>query len=255
MAARNGATGGRQNYYSVSYGKLSTKVKEAPEDYTEILETELKERTMKCENIDLRRKFVRKSTGDYPIVEFYDAISGTIQSIEKDEYSKGTSLKITITDEDGETSVIQSKFYSKYTENALNRLLSLRKMGVLTFSPYSMPDTYTPEGGDMIKYYNSGISIKMDGEKVTPFYTGATIGDMPPTERVQDAEGKTVTSRVKRVSFLFEEVQKLVIPKVVAAPIAATAQSANSNSSATPINNDPSGKVISPVEADDDLPF
>lgn len=243
MAARTGHAGGRQNYYSVSYGKLSTKVKEAPEGFTEIAEAELKSKTMACENIDLRNKFVRKEKGDYPIVRFYDAISGSIQGIEKDEYAQGISLKVSIIDEDDDNSVIQSKFYSKYTENLLNRLLALTTIGELTFSPYSMPDTYTPEGQKEIKYYNSGISVKMGGEKIKPFYTGETVKDMPETERMKNAEGKMVTSRVARVDFLFEKVQKLVIPKLVANTVATQPAIATPTSESTS------------EEVQDDLPF
>ena len=59
MAANTGSTNsGRRNYYNVSYGKISTKMKEAPQDFTEIAEADLKAKVQNVEQVDLRKKYV-----------------------------------------------------------------------------------------------------------------------------------------------------------------------------------------------------
>ena len=58
---------------------------------------------------------------------------------------------------------------------------------------------------------------------------------MPPTERIQDQEGKMATSRVKRINFLFDEFSKIY---------------ANLESAPQPIGED-----IPAHSEEDDLPF
>lgn len=207
MAASNTNGNGKKNYYNVSYGKLATRVKEVPENFTEIKENELKSMTQKVENIDLRNKFLVK-TGDFPNVIFYDRLDGQIQSIQKNEFDKGTSLQIEVLDKDGETSYVQCKFYSKYTENILNRLCNIKSLSLdLSFTPYSIPATFKVGDTD-INMYNQGLSIRAGGDKVDVKYNKENPGKMPDTERVLNAEGKEQTSRVKRINFLFDEVSK-----------------------------------------------
>lgn len=65
MAAKNNNGNGRRNFYTISYGKLSTRVKEISEELTPITETDLKSATTNVENLDLRNRYVEK-TGDFP---------------------------------------------------------------------------------------------------------------------------------------------------------------------------------------------
>lgn len=205
MAASNTNGNGRKNYYNVSYGKLSTKVKEIPENHTEIKEDALKSMTQKVENIDLRNKYVEK-TGDFPYVVFYDRLEGNIQSITRNDFDKGSTLQLEVLDKDGETSYLQCKFYSKYTENILNRLANIGSLkDELVFTPYSIPADFEIEG-TRINMYNQGVSIRSEGEKVEVKYNKDNPGKMPDTERVTNSEGKEQTSRVKRINFLFDEV-------------------------------------------------
>lgn len=203
MAATNYSGNGRRNFYNVSYGKLSTRTKEVGEDLTEIKEDELKSLTKKVENIDLRGRYQVK-TGDYPYSVYYDTIEGTIQDIRREEYTGGISLHVDLLDSDEELSTVQIKFYSKYTENLLNRLINVANLGNnLTFTPYAIPAEFEIEG-KTVKVYNQGVSVREDGVKVENKYRA---GDekLPPTEQIQTAEGKSQTSRVKRINFLFDE--------------------------------------------------
>ena len=139
MAASTGSTStGRKNYYNVSYGKISTKQKNFPEDFTEIAEADLKSKVQEVVQVDLRKKYVNKGTGEYPYNVFYDSLVGVIQSQEKHENDNGTNLNLTVLDSDGDTSILQVKFYSKYTENLLNRLLNTDTTQQFTFFPYAI---------------------------------------------------------------------------------------------------------------------
>lgn len=205
MAATNQSGSGKKNYYNVSYGKLSNRTKDIPEGYTEMAEADLKSMTQKVQNIDLRNKYVEKS-GEYPYAVFYDMIEGQIVSISKNEFDKGTSLQLEIVDSDGDDSIIQCKFYSKYTENILNRFCNMKNITEqMTFTPYAIPSEFEIEG-NTINMYNQGVSLKLKGVKVESKYAKETLGDMPGTERVMNSEGKEQTSRVKRINFLFDEV-------------------------------------------------
>lgn len=210
MAASNSTGGtGRKNFYRVSYGKLSTRLKEAPEGYTELLESSLKSSTQNVEQLDLRNKFVKKD-GDFPMQVFYDTLEGQVTSVEKDEYDKGVSLVVKVEDSDGDESVLQMDFYNKYAENLLNRLLSVKDTSSdLVFTPYAIPNESDIDG-KKIKYYNQGVSLKENGQKVEMTYK-AEDKELPKTERIKNAKGVAETSRVARVDFLFDKVsQKFV---------------------------------------------
>mgnify|MGYP000874612706 CR=1 FL=1 len=209
MAANTGSTNnGKRNYYNVSYGKISTKQKEVPQDFTEIVESDLKSKVQAVEQVDLRKKYVNKATGDYPFTVFYDSLTGVIQSQEKHENDNGTNLNLTILDTDGDTSILQVKFYSKYTENLLNRLLNVDTTKEFTFMPYAIPNEFEING-KKIKAYTQGVSVKTDGEKVEPKFNkdnNYTVGDLslPETEQIK-VQGKETTSRDKRLDFLYEQ--------------------------------------------------
>lgn len=212
MAASTNQTGtGRRNFYNVSYGKISTKQKEVPEGYTEIAEATLKASIAAVEQVDLRKKFVNKGTGDYPNVVFYDSIEGVITAQEKFENDNGTNLNLTILDTDGDTSLLQMKFYSKYTENLLNRLLNTDTSKQFVFMPYQIPNTAEIEGSNKT-FYTQGVSLKSVGQKIEGKYTkdnNYTVDgkSLPPTEQIK-VQGKPQTSRDKRLDFLYDEFTK-----------------------------------------------
>ena len=212
MAANTGSTNsGRRNYYNVSYGKISTKQKEVPQDFTEIAEADLKSKVQAVEQVDLRKKYVNKATGDYPFAVFYDSLTGVIQAQEKHENDNGTNLNLTILDNDGDTSLLQIKFYSKYTENLLNRLLNTDTTKEFTFFPYAIPNEFEING-KKIKAYTQGISLKTEDKKVEPKFNkdnkytvnGVTL---PETKQIK-VQGKETTSRDERLDFLYEEFVK-----------------------------------------------
>ena len=203
MAANTGSTNsGRRNYYNVSYGKISTKMKEVPQDFTEIAEADLKAKVQNVEQVDLRKKYVDKGTGDYPYNVFFDSITGVIQAQEKHENDNGTNINLTILDTDGDTSILQVKFYSKYAENLLNRLLNTDTTKELTFFPYAIPSEAEIEGSKR-KFYNQGISVKAEGNKIEPKFKSDNK-DLPPTAQVK-VSGKVTTSRDARLDFLYEQ--------------------------------------------------
>lgn len=240
MAANTGSEStGRKNYYGVAYGKLSTSVKDIPSDYTEITEADLKSKTQAVEQIDLRKKYLNKGSGDYPYKIFFDSITGTIQSQEKFENDKGVSLNLTVLDTDGDTSIIQVKFYSKYNENLLNRLLNADTSKELTFFPYAIPNTADFDGSKK-SFYTQGISLKSGGIKVEPKYQDKSKdanSPLPNTEQVK-IQGKPSTSRDNRLDFLYEEFSKNFKPNVP---------------SEKPVQNTVKQEV--PVTEPDDLPF
>lgn len=217
MAAKNSNGTGRRNFYSISYGKLSTRVKELPEGVEKIGEEELKASTQKVENIDLRNKYVEK-TGDFPYVIFYDTIEGQIQSVAKNEFDQGVSLQLEVLDSDDELSTVQVRFYSKYTENILNRLAKLDSTSsTILFTPYAIPSEFETPDKKMVKLYNQGVSLKVSGEKIEVKYKGDDK-NLPKTVQLKNAQGKTETSRVDRIDFLFDEVAKKFANVEKAAP-------------------------------------
>lgn len=212
MAASNAEnTGsGRKNYYNFSYGKLSSKQKEIPLGFEEIKETDLKSKMDKVEQIDLRSKYVNKGTGERPYTVFNDNITGTIVGFDKVKTDKGTNFVLEIIDTDGDASTLQCKFYGKYTENLLGRLVLAQPTNSVYFFPYAIPSTSKDDSGKEFSFYNQGVSIQVGGKKIGQKYNkdnSYTVDGkaLPLTERVQNAEGEMVTSRVKRIDFLYNE--------------------------------------------------
>lgn len=208
MAANSGATTStsRTNYYSVAYGKLSNRVKNIPEGYTEYIEADLKNKIQNVEQIDLRNRYLDKAKGDYPYQIFYDSLTGVITDQSKTENEHGTFLNITVNDTDGDNSIIQLNFYSKYAENLLNRLLAAKQGEETTFFPYAIPNVAEIDGQNK-SFYTQGISVKQNGQKVEPKFKNDDK-ELPPTEQVK-VKGKTQTSRDNRVDFLYEEFLKV----------------------------------------------
>jgi hypothetical protein len=255
MAASNSEnTGsGRKNYYNFSYGKLSSKQKEIPNGFDEIKETDLKSKMDKVEQIDLRNKFINKGTGERPYVVFNDNITGTIQTFEQVKGDKGTNFVLGIVDTDGDTSNLQCKLYGKYTENLLNRLVLTSPNDSVYFFPYAIPAEMKDDQGKDFKFYNQGVSVQVSGKKILPKYNkdnNYTINGitLPPTERVENAEGEMVTSRVKRINFLWAE---FISKFGNIAPVSAT----KTENKATPtMAFEPAENVKKEVEMDS-LPF
>lgn len=208
MAANNGGSDstGRKNYYNISYGMLSTNAKDAPDGYEEISLADIKSRRQKNENVDLRRRYYDTKNGkDYPLRVFYTDIDGIIESVEKNNYDKGVSLKVVLHDEDGDESILQTDFYGKVCADFLNRLLNVNPEHQLSFRPYSIPAS-AEINGSTINYYNSGVSIKDNGVKTERNFTGENSG-LPKTEQVTNAKGMQETSRVEQINFLWEKVE------------------------------------------------
>lgn len=212
MAASNAENSGsgKKNYYNFSYGKLSSKQKEIPVGFEEIKETDLKSKMDKVEPIDLRNKYVNKGTGERPYSVFNDNITGRIVGFDKVKTDKGTNFVLEIIDTDGDASTLQCKYYGKYTENLLGRLILTSPNDSVYFFPYAIPSDSKDDQGKEFKFYNQGVSIQVGGKKIGQKYNKDNSykvngKELPLTERVQNAEGEMVTSRVKRVDFLYEE--------------------------------------------------
>lgn len=256
MAANTGSDStGRKNYYGVAYGKLSTSVKDIPEGYSEITEADLKSKTQAVEQIDLRKKYLNKGKGDYPYKVFYDSLTGVILEQEKFQNDNGTNLNLTVLDKDGDTSIIQVKFYSKYNENLLNRLLNADTTKEFTFFPYAIPNTADFGEGNK-SFYTQGVSLKVAGTKVEPKYADKSKdanSPLPNTDQVK-VQGKMTTSRDNRLDFLYGEFVKHFKPSTsIPAPKAET-KSANTLPPQTPAQAfPPAGKLN--TEEPDDLPF
>lgn len=235
-AEQSSVTTVRKIYYPIAYGMLSTREKQPLEGAEEISLEDLKAKTLAVENIDLRNKYVKKD-GEYSYQNFYSTITGNIMSIEKDKYDKGTNLKVTIQDKDGDQSILQTPFYGKVSTDLLNRLASFESFNsTIVFAPYSIPSEFEVEG-KKVKFYQSGVSLKVDGTKIA---RGFKKDDgLPGSERVQDAQGNDVTSRVKQVNWLWEKVEKITIPS--------GEQEAPKVKQETPVTNS--------VSDDNDLPF
>lgn len=242
-----GSSTGRKNYYSISYGKLTTKIKEVPENHTELVEAELKERIQKVEQIDFRNKYVNKGKGDYPYQVFYDSLTGVISAQEKVENDHGVFLNLTVEDTDGDTSIIQMNFYSKYAENILNRLLNVEQGKEMRFFPYALPQTAEIDGVNK-SFYTQGVSLKVGETKIEPKYKNDDP-KLPPTEVVK-VKGKATTSRDNRVDFLYEEFTKVFQP---GEPTTVTTQASVKQESAVP--QDTAKSDIAQPVANQQLPF
>lgn len=242
MAANSSSESTRRNYYGVAYGKLTTSVKDIPEGYTEITEADLKSKTQAVEQIDLRKKYLNKGKGDYPYKVFYDSLTGIIKSQEKFTNDNGTNLNLTVLDQDGDESILQVKFYSKYTENLLNRLLNTPTDKEFTFFPYAISNSAEIDGKN-ISFYTQGVSLKSAGVKIEPkFKNDDSL--LPPTEQVK-VQGKATTSRDNRLDFLYDEFVKHFSPST---PTPTNAVPTASPEQAFP----PATNVVTPT---DDLPF
>lgn len=206
MAANSGSANstGRKNYYNISYGMLSTNGKEAPEGYEKIALAEIKSRRTKNENVDLRNKYYdSEKEGDYPLRVFYTDITGIIEGVEKEEYSQGVSLKVTLHDQDGDESILQTDFYGKIAADFLNRLINVDPSKELNFRPYSIP-TSAEINGSNVNFYNAGVSIKDGDTKIERAFK--RDNGLPDTEQIKNSKGKDETSRVKQIDFLWEKV-------------------------------------------------
>lgn len=207
MAANNGGgdSTGKKFYYNIAFGMLSANAKDAPEGYEKTSLSDIKSRRKKNENVDLRNKYYDKENGkDYPLRVFYTDIDGIIESVQKDEYDQGVSLKVTLHDEDGDESILQTDFYGKVSADFLNRLLNVNPENQLNFRPYSIP-TEWEINGEKIKGYSSGVSIKDNGTKIERAFKGKDSG-LPRTEQITNSQGKKETSRVAQINFLWEKV-------------------------------------------------
>ncbi len=223
MAASNSENSGsgKKNFYNFSYGKLTTKQREIPAGFEEIKETDLKSKMDKVEQVDLRNKYINKGSGERPYSVFYDNITGVITGFEVSQTDKGKNLVIEILDNDGDTSLLQCKLYGKYTENLLSRLVSVKPTDSIYFYPYAIPSTSKDEAtGKEFSFYNQGVSITVAGKKIPSAYNKdndykVNGKELPKTERIANAEGELVTSRVNRVNFLyaeFSEIFKNLVP-------------------------------------------
>ena len=257
MAANSGGSRTRKIYYNVSYGMLSTNAKTAPEGYEEISISELKSKRSKFENVDLRNKFIDTKNGkEYPLRVFYTDVTGVIQKVEKSKYTNGTSLSITILDTDGDECIIQSDFYGKEGINLMNRLISIpNEDQTLNFRPYSIPSEFTPNGqGEPIKYFNSGVSIKIGDDKIKGAFNAGN--GLPATEQFTNGQGEQQTSRVKQSEFVWSKIEPIYsigkpvgVQSSVAAQVSTTPQ-VNVVQSTSPVT-----EVTSNTTLIDDLPF
>jgi hypothetical protein len=252
MAANSTQSGGRKNYYGISYGYLSTKTKELSPDFKQITEAELKSNLDKFVAMDLRKVYVNKG-GDYPYQVFYQSIDGEVISIEKRKHEKnGMFFDITINDKDNEESIVNCKFYSKYTENFLNRFLNLKEIKNITIAPYSIINESEDKKQ---KFYNQGVSLRTldfisdKRVKVDGRYDAKWLNDNHPTEKITDADGNEKTSRVKRIDWLFEQAQAYL--KSFSKDKAAASGSATTTNST---QNNNTQKAVSQAD-DNDLPF
>lgn len=257
MAANNGGSDstGRKNYYNISYGMLSTNAKTAPEGYEKMALADIKSRRTKNENVDLRRKYYDTENGkDYPLRVFYTDIDGIIESVEKDEYDQGVSLKVTLHDEDGDESILQTDFYGKVCADFLNRLLNVNPEHQLNFRPYSIPSS-AEINGNTVNFYNSGVSIKDNGVKTERAFK--RDNGLPDSEQVKNSKGKDETSRVKQIDFLWEKVQAKFAD--VNADSGSTAkpeaQATNTTATTTTSNAEKPAEVAGAGVSNDDLPF
>ena len=253
MAANNGGSDstGKKFYYSISYGMLSANAKDAPEGYEKIALADIKSRRQKNENVDLRNKYYDTENGkDYPLRVFYTDISGIIESVEKDEYSQGISLKVTLHDQDGDESILQTDFYGKVSADFLNRLLNVNPANELNFRPYSIP-TSADIDGESVAFYNSGVSIKDNGTKTERAFK--RDNGLPDSERITNSSGKQETSRVKQINFLWEKVQAKFAN--VNADSGATAKTEPKKEEAPKAKANTAKKEEPVGSTNDDLPF
>lgn len=236
MAATNKTNNGSKNFYSITYGYFSSKVKDKPfEVDQEVTTEELKAKAMKMENLDLRKSFIKKD-GDYPFQVFFEQIEGTITDVNTKQVDGiGKLLEIEVIDTDGDTNIITTKLYGKYSENFLNRFLNLDN-DVALLKPYSIPSEYDT-GNGIINYYNQGVVIYQTNGKILGKYEGK---DLPEKDKVKDTNGNDKYANFTRVDFLLKEVKEK-LEKI----------------KGQPVTDKPAIAPVDPIDAfaDDDLPF
>lgn len=190
--------------YQIAYGYLSSRGTTPPINKTITTQDAIK---IAVGRLDLRNSYTEK-TNDYGTfyTEYFTAIDGTLESVEKVTFGEDTLLQIRLLSE-GELCDIAVKFYSKYTLDVLNRFISLKGKDIsspLMFAPYSIPDSFEI-GGRKVDYNNQGIVIKINNNKVEKFYDAKKLNELAPKEEFTNREGKKEYSSVKRTDFLFEE--------------------------------------------------
>lgn len=232
MGANTGLNSRSKNFYGIADGMLTQNRSDIMENFEEITQDAIKSARKNFTPLDLRGKYVKRDKDKYQYKHYFSSITGRIVNATKfEDKVYGMFLNIDMIDKDGDDSQISMKFYGKYAENLLNRLLATDLSRECTLAPYSMPDDYKPEGGSPIKYFNQGVTVYQDEEKITGAYDEES--GLPPTERVENpADGSIVTSRTKRVNFLWESLEKML----------------NSKNEEVPV-------VVDIEEEDDDLPF
>jgi len=210
MGANTGLSNKSKNFYGIADGMLTQNRSDIMENFEEVTEDAVKSARKNFSPLDLRGKYVKRDKDKYQYKHYFSSITGKILNVTKfEDKVYGVFLNVEMEDIDGDDSQISMKFYGKYAENLLNRLLATDLNRQCTLAPYSMPDDYKPEGGSTIKYFNQGVTVYQDGEKVTGAYDEET--GLPPTERVENpTDGSIVTSRTKRVNFLWDSLQQML---------------------------------------------
>lgn len=272
MAANSGGSDstGRKYYYGIVYGMLATNAKEAPEGYKEVELSEIKSKRAKKEKFDLRNTYYDNDNGkDYPLRVFYTDIDGFIESVQKVKTPRGYSLEVTLHDSDGDESILTTDFYGKVATDFLNRLINVDYNNQLNFRPYSVLSEFAAEDGQIIKFYNTGVTIKDGDNKIGRFFTkdNNNLDQLPKAERIQNAQGEEETSRVKQINFLWSKVEpKFAELNANSGNVAAKEQPATpapepqAEEQGQPVATAPATPVAQPATAgatvdNDDLPF
>lgn len=203
MGAKNTTSTGRKNYYTISFGHLSTSLKSLPDGVDEKTNlATLKARMQENDNLFLSKSYIQ-GEGEYPYKVFYQEIKGQILGIKSvDTDGFGKKIEITLLDEDLETSIIQAKLYSKYAEDFLNRFLGVTTLSDLVLRPYAVPSEFTLDSGKVINFYNMGVIIYENGEKINK---SIKAEELPEKDTYMDQNGEEKKMNKSRVEFLLEK--------------------------------------------------
>lgn len=194
MGANDFSTG-NNNYYNVAYGCLSTKSSSKLNRDYETTKEFLKAKAVKIEPLDLRKCYIVE---DDKFIIYYQSIEGFIKDITFKDNEHGSFISVEILDKDLEKSFVQMKKYSKYGINFMNRMLNVQSVeSSIVISPYSMPSVH--EKGN--KFYNSGILLIQDGNKIHPKFKADELPEKEKLER----QGKVEFDNTKLVNFLFDK--------------------------------------------------
>lgn len=186
------------NYYNVAYGCLSTKSSSKLNREYETTKEFLKSKAVKIEALDLRKCYIVE---DDKFIIYYQSIEGFIKDISFKDNEHGSFISIEILDKDLEKSFVQMKKYSKYGINFMNRMLNVQSVeSSIILSPYAMPSVFEETGK---KYYNSGIVLMQDGNKIQPKFKA---DELPQKEKL-DRQGKVEFDNTKQVDFLCEKLK------------------------------------------------